>query len=144
MANHQSVLTCNGFKVKDPDSFQEVLENNGISSDTGFQADPVYSREKDNMFHIYGYDTATTTFWYYPDGSEDEIEVDIIKLVQPHLAEGSVAIFKYVGFTKCRFDECVAAAVIVTSDQIKNICFDTDVWNIARQMQCVGSILKKI
>ncbi len=112
MANYYASARSNEFRVKDVDAFAEALSNYEIGmwvDDLAAGLVSIYSQDSDG---------AGWPSWVYvelpedaPEDAEEMVEVDLAKIVAPHLVDGSVAIFFEVGAEKLRYINGTALAV---------------------------------
>ena len=112
MANYYASARSNGFRVKDVEAFTQAVSDYEIGvwvDDPATGLVSIYSQDPDG---------AGWPSWVYvelpedaPEDAEDMVEVDLAKIVAPHLAGDSVAIFFETGAERLCYINGTALAV---------------------------------
>ena len=137
MADYCAIVTCrNAFKVKDPDAFEKQLNELGLRKDPDPDGLLWYDREVDDKFAIFGYNPL--------DFIVEDKEVQIEDVIQPALQDGEICVLREVGYTKCRYDEGAAYAIIITSKHKRVLNLSRMIENtVAGLFLKMGALTKK-
>ena len=107
MADWTGMSRSNYFQVKDPDTFRKFMDT--------FPSVEIYNDLKDrpNAFCLVAEDGSWPSWRFESRGDDlgEEVEVDFIREVAPHIADGEVAVFITVGFEKARYGTGYAIAI---------------------------------
>lgn len=110
MANYNTwVVTARPFRVKEPESFIEALEEAGVTEAEGDYSGLHYDRNSDGTFWLGGYNTDLVM---HLPAQGSVTEVDAAEMVREHLRKGQTAVFKVVGQEKLRH---VSGTVVVVA-----------------------------
>lgn len=125
MANYYGTARTNYFRVKNRKKFKEYV-------DTIPDAVLIDHKDADGRM-MYGYYMANEygsfPSWLYDEETGDEIEIDIVTDIVPHLAKGEIAIFMECGAEKCRY---LTGNAIAINSEGKHVSVDiNDIYALA-------------
>lgn len=117
----------NDFVVKDYDTFAEATTKLPLFL---YQVD---AEKEPNRVYFFDEDGNGIPTYVWDEEINDEVEVNIVDMIAPHLVDGEVAIFTSVGSEGLRYITGSALA-FNNKQEVREICLD-NIHNLAEELR---------